>query len=110
MVKSTVLIDSTRWTVARCESAMRDGFYGVDLTGDNGDRLRIIPQPDETAQVVLFPNDGGEPIKMEGCAKARMPRSGLKVNSIPAMTGWAELACEVKGRKIEGKVEFERCH
>jgi len=113
MVKSAMLVDHQRWTVARCESAVRDGFYGVDLTGTNGDRVRIIPQPDETAQVVLFhPEATGDmpPIRMNDCARSRMPRTGMKINNVQTMDGWATFDCNVNGRTIEGRVDFQTCH
>jgi hypothetical protein len=109
-VKSNLVVDGQPWVATRCVSASRDGFNGVDLTSPAKETVRIIPQPDESALVVLFPADGSTPIKMTDCARSRMPPSGMKINGVPAMTGWASFACEGGGRKIEGRVEFERCH
>lgn len=109
MVKSEMLVNRQRWIVARCESAARAGFYGVDLTGTNGERVRIIPQPDETAQVVLFTRTG-DAVRMDGCARAQMPPTRTKINGISTVDGWATFACDFSGQTIEGRVEFETCH
>ena len=110
MVKSTVLLDGRKFVAARCTSAAREGFHGVDLTSPSGETLRIVPQPDGSALVVLFPPGDGEAVRLVDCAKARIPRSTLKVGGVPAVSGWASFACEAGGRRVEGSVEFERCH
>jgi hypothetical protein len=110
MVKSAMLVDRRQWVVTRCESAARDGFYGVDLTSATGEKVRIIPQPDESALVVLFPVGGGDVIRMSDCARSRMPRSNTKINNVQTMDGWATFSCDVSGRTIEGRVDFEMCH
>jgi hypothetical protein len=110
MVKSEMLVNRQRWVVARCESAARDGFYGVDLTGTTGERVRIIPQPDETAQVIFF-TQTGDVVKMDNnCARSHMPRTRTKINGVNTMDGWVTFACDLSGQTIEGRVEFEMCH
>jgi hypothetical protein len=105
---TTLTVDGAPWTVVTCESGEALGFAGVELTGEDGRRLRLQPQLDGQLAVVMMPADGVTGTQLGVCGTGAFHQTGLTINDVTALEGTAELAC--KGEpSVEGSVRFGRC-
>jgi hypothetical protein len=109
-VRSSLQVASRKWVAVDCTAAAREGFRGVDLADEAGNRMRLMPEPDGRVTVIAFPADGSEAQTMPSCGTMDMPVSHLRVMGVPSESGSAQLDCRADSFSIRGTIEFENCH
>lgn len=93
-----------------CRSGQVYGFAGVEATGKNGTRIRVIATPTSEAQVVLFGQGAQTGTDLGVCGTIRVSDQNSTVNDVKNVEGKAQLKCAADGVTIEGSLTFENCH
>lgn len=102
---TSLTIDGAAWKVVGCESGQALGFPGLELTGEDGRRLRLGFRADGALDVLLWPVGATSAEDLGACATGAFPGTGLEVNNITALAGKATLDCPT----VKGEVVVARC-
>ena len=108
-VEGTLLVDGQPFNAASCTSGAVYGFSGIELRNAQGEGLRIVTNPDDTASVVLLPLGASSGIDLGPCGTAGFRTTSLTINDVSAVEGQATLQCDVSDHKVSGTVQVSRC-
>jgi hypothetical protein len=105
-----VTVDGKPFKPTSCRSGQVYGFTGVELTAEDGTRLRVGTQPSGAANVYLMPPGTDRGIELEGCGTLAVTPQNSTINDIRNVEGTAKLACDVDGHSLKGEISFSNCH
>ncbi|TVQ90754.1 MAG: hypothetical protein EA397_11785 [Deltaproteobacteria bacterium] len=108
-VEGSLLVDGQPFNAVSCTSGSVFGFSGVELRNEQGEGLRIVTQPDDTATVVLLPAGVSSGIDLGPCGTAGFRTTSLTINDVAALEGQATLQCEARDHEVSGTVQIGRC-
>jgi hypothetical protein len=107
----SVEVNGEKLTFSSCRSGAVYGFRGVELSAQNGMRLRLGVLPTGAAGVIVMPKDEAVGTELRvGCGSLSISDQNSTVNDVKNVQGKAVLDCEAEGWKIKGEVSFENCH
>lgn len=90
-----------------CTPGSLNGFHGVELTSEEGARIRIIVEVQGDTKIIVFPQGSERGKVLADCSRAEMTvsqsRHGVSVR------GRASMKCEGDEVKVEGTVMVQRC-
>ncbi|MGE0551029.1 MAG: hypothetical protein AB7O24_21140 [Kofleriaceae bacterium] len=102
-------IDGTAVTLESCRSGQIYGFAGVELVTTTGAKLRLVGNPDSTANALVA--IGGPTFADLGkCGPIQNEPQSSTINNVRNVKGTAKLDCEAGGHKIKGSISWENCH
>ncbi|MGE0872444.1 MAG: hypothetical protein AB7P03_28070 [Kofleriaceae bacterium] len=102
-------IDGTAVTLDSCRSGQIYGFAGVELVTTAGLKLRLVGNPDGTANALV---SMGEKTFAEigKCGPMDNQPQSSTINDVRNVMGNARLDCEGSGHTIKGTINWENCH
>ncbi len=109
-IEASLRVDDGTFYPDSCRSGQALGFSGVELTGNLGNRLRLVSTPDGASQVFYFAKGAATGDAVGACGPLVVTRQNSTINSITNVEGHATLKCEGAGHKVEGTVSFSNCH
>ena len=104
-LEGELTVDGQSFKPAACRSGAVYGFAGVELSDSGGRKVRLIAQPDMSADAVLQLAEGGA-ASMHGCVKMTVERQSSTINGVRNVEGQATVECD----RIKGAVKFANCH
>ena len=103
-------VDGKPFKATECRSGQVYGFTGVELTAEDGTRVRLGTQPSGAADVYLLAPGVDQGLELKGCATLTVTPQNSTINDVKNVEGNAKLACDVDGHSIKGEVSFANCH
>lgn len=109
-VGSNIHVDGAPFSPKTCRSGQARGFAGVELTDEQGQRLRLAHLLDGTFQAVYFPAGSETGENLGACGTMKIEEGGAVVNGVRNVEGAATLECGGSKHNVTGSVRFEGCH
>jgi hypothetical protein len=106
------------WTSAAddCHSghAFLPGFFGADVTTENGARIRVLAE-EQGGMLLVWPPGAKEPVPilrtMCSTLDIHVEWGSAEVNDVKTVEGRLGAACTLPdGSEFSAKLEFEACH
>ncbi len=105
-VNGTIQVNSAPFPTLRCSSGQLAGFNGIEVSGGDASRIRLVSEVDGSSTVVYFPA-GGSSTAMKSCGTVQVQPTGLTVNGVRAVTGTAQFDCTASAVHIAGNFSFQ---
>jgi hypothetical protein len=109
-VEGNLRINGAACALTTCASGQTRGFPGVELSDDEGNRLRLATNVDGSASAAYFPVGSSVGENLGSCASVRFEPGVGVINGARNIDGVANLVCRTQHRRIVGTVRFENCH
>jgi len=109
-VSSSLQVDGARFSPTTCRSGQANGFAGVELADEQGQRLRLAHLLDGSFQALYFPSGSETGENLGACGTMSTREGGAVINGIRNLDGSAALDCGSSKYKVTGSVRFEGCH
>lgn len=94
-----------------CRSGAVYGYSGVEISGKEGWKLRLIQTPSGAGQVILFGPGAATGTELGACASTlSVNQQNSTINDVKNVEGKATLDCAADGLTLKGTVTFENCH
>ena len=106
----TVMVDERPFVLASCRSGQAYGFSGVELTAQDGRRLRLQPLASGHAAIIVMQAGALTGDELGSCGPLLLERQGSTINGIRNVMGMANLECAGAGHSVTGNLKFENCH
>ncbi len=104
-----LVVDGKPFVVTGCRSGQASSFSGVDLTAEDGAKLRLVYDPTGQARAVLF-GTNAIGVDLGPCGPFQIEQQSSKINQIYNLRGSATLSCTASGHSVSGQITFENCH
>ena len=110
-IKGSLKLDGADLKITGCRSGVPFNFSGVELSADNGKRLRLVQAIDGSVNVAIFDKDQSQGQAIEGsCGTITLKTQNSEINGVKNIEGTATLKCAANGHTLEGSISFENCH
>lgn len=94
-----------------CRNGMVYGYSGVEISGKDGWKLRLIQTPSGVGQVIAFGPGSTTGAELGACATAlTVDTQNSTINDVKNVEGKAVLDCTADGLTLKGTVTFSNCH
>ena len=107
-LSGSIEIDGNKLDISSCKSGQPMGFAGIELSDAAGKRLRLVANPDGTAQAILFAGEA-QGADLGKCGTIEVHPQNSKINDVTNVEGVAKISCAGE-HKLEGTLQFENCH
>jgi hypothetical protein len=101
-----VTVDGSPFKLDSCRSGQVYNFAGVELVAEDGRKLRLVMQPDGSADAYVFASGSATGDKVGSCGPVTVGQQNSTINNVRNVEGEARLDCA----RIKGNVKFENCH
>ncbi len=101
-------VDGNAFTPTSCRSGQVNGFSGVDLIDDKGQKLRLVQTPANKPLVLFF--EAETPLEFGQCGTMSLDRQNSTINNITNVMGNATLDCKLEKQSVSGTITFKNCH
>jgi hypothetical protein len=109
-LSSDLDINGEKIKLTSCRNGMAYGFRGVELTAENGTRLRIAATPTGEADVVVMPSGAAKGDRLGNCGTFEIADQSSEINSMKNVEGRATFDCKATGFTVKGSASFSNCH
>ena len=109
-VSSTIQVDGALFSVSTCRSGQANGFSGVELADQRGQRLRLAQNLNGTLDAVYFPSGSPTGKNLGACFTMNTQTGVGVVNGVRNVEGSAVLSCSTERHQVSGSVQFKNCH
>lgn len=109
-LSSDLDINGEKVKLTSCRNGMVYGFRGVELTAENGTRLRIAATPTGEADVVVMPSGSAKGDRLGNCGTFEIADQNSEVNDVKNVEGRATFDCKSTGFTVKGSSSFGNCH
>jgi len=93
-----------------CRNGTVYGFRGVELTADNGIRVRVAATETGESSVVVMPSDAKIGVRIGTCGAFEVADQKSTINSVKNVEGSAAFDCKGDGFTLKGSAKFSNCH
>src|SRR4051812_42531516 len=98
-LSGSITVDGKPLDISSCKSGQPMGFAGIQIEDDAGRRLRLIANPDGSAEAILFAGEAqGDDVGK--CGTIEVHPQNSKINDVTNVEGVAKISCS-GSHKIE---------
>ncbi|HEX7600710.1 MAG TPA: hypothetical protein VF316_03855 [Polyangiaceae bacterium] len=108
-VTSQLTVNAAPFEPTSCRSGQDREFLGADLQDEAGRTLRLVVEPDDTATVILIPEEGKGSVTFKGCGVVSVDKSDNDKNGDYTVDGSTDLRCHTDGWSVVGSAQFDSC-
>jgi hypothetical protein len=103
-------VNGEQLKLTACRNGSIYGFRGVELSAENGTRIRIAATQTGEADVVVMPRGSDKGTRIGTCGTFEVVDQNSTINSVKNVEGQATLDCKADGLALKGKASFGNCH
>ena len=109
-ISGEIEINGEKAGLSSCRNGVVFGYRGVELTTQNGDRLRIASSQTGEAWLVVMASGAATGNEIGTCGTFEISDQNSTINDVKNVKGQANLECATADFKVKGTVTFENCH
>jgi hypothetical protein len=109
-LSSDVSINGKQVSMSSCRNGVVYGYRGVELTTDDGSRLRIASTLTGEPEVVYMPAGSDRGATLGKCGTFSIEDQNSTINDVKNVKGKVTLDCTADGVTLKGTASFENCH
>lgn len=109
-LSSDLSINGKSVKLSSCRSGAVYNYHGVELTTDDGARLRLASTMTGESELVYMPPGSDRGTSLGNCGTFTVSNQNSTINNVRNVEGKATLHCATDGVTLEGTVTFANCH
>jgi hypothetical protein len=105
-----VSINGQATSLTECRNGSVYGYRGVELTADNGTRLRMAATVTGEVEVAVLAKGSDKGVRLGTCGTLQIADQNSTINGVKNVEGAATLNCNGAGFTLKGNASFSNCH